>query len=64
MPLFIGQFIEFAVAMKRIQTFLLCEEIVPSIIENNEDGLQMKEDPSFIIKYNSNYHWGYISPED
>lgn len=32
MPWFIGQLIEFSVSMQRIQSFLLCDEIVPSLI--------------------------------
>lgn len=38
LPFFIGQFIEFSVAMRRIQKFLVCEEIQQGLISNEETG--------------------------
>lgn len=37
LPMFIGQFIEFMVAMRRIQAFLTCDEIDPRLINNNPE---------------------------
>jgi len=59
LPMFIGSFIEFTVAMRRIQKFLICDEINPAIIEQ-----QQQSDVNAIeIRKNANFHWG-ISPED
>jgi hypothetical protein len=49
--MFIGQFIEFIVAMKRIQKFLLCEEINPTLV-------RIKEQEHGVSIRNSNFHWG------
>lgn len=61
MPMFIGQMIEFSVSMKRIQKFLLCDEIVPSIIKQQEDSTS---ETALAIKNSSNFHWGYVSVEE
>lgn len=53
LPMFLGQFIEFIVAMKRIQKFLLCDEINPTLVQ-----LDQKEENSIKIS-NANFHWGF-----
>lgn len=61
MPLFVGQLIEFQVSMHRIQNFLLCDEIVPSLVQNESD---QNEDMAIRIRNKGNFHWGYVSPEE
>lgn len=34
-PQFIGVFMQFTVSMRRIQKFLICDEINPAIVEQN-----------------------------
>ena len=36
LPMFIGQFIEFMVAMRRIQAFLICDEINDTLVDSKE----------------------------
>ena len=44
MPMFVGQLIEFSVSMQRIQKFLECDEIVPSIVNKEmSDQVSLKE---------------------
>jgi len=57
LPMFLGQFIEFIVAMKRIQKFLLCGEVNPTLV-----AYDAKEENSIKIS-NANFHWG-IKAED
>ena len=55
MPSFIGQAIEFLVSMKRIQKFLLLEEINETVVNRKEDS---KSALSVEVKNNSNFLWG------
>ena len=59
-PYFIGQVIELLISMKRIQEFLLCQNINPSIIHtsDNEEGNNAIE-----IK-NGNFFWGIKCKDD
>ena len=49
--MFIGQFIEFTIAMGRIQNFLLCDEINPSIV-------QIDPNRNEAVSIEGNYFWG------
>lgn len=42
-PLFVSALLEFTVSMKRIQKFLLCNEINPDLVTYNHEGLQKSE---------------------
>jgi len=55
MPFFFGLLIEFLISMKRIQGFLLSDEIDMKMIKEEELNLL---DPSLTI-YNSNFSWGF-----
>jgi hypothetical protein len=55
LPMFIGQFIEFSVAMTRIQKFLLCDEINDNILSNQvRDGTNAVE-----FRDQNSFHWGF-----
>ena len=59
LPLFIGFAVEFAISMRRIQEFLLLDEINESIVDRSnirEGG--PKPDISFEIRPGSNFYWG------
>jgi len=55
LPSFIGQAIEFLVSMKRIQKFLLLEEINETVVNRKEDS---KSALSVEVKNSSNFLWG------
>ena len=59
LPWFMGQMIEFLVSMKRIQRFLLCQEIQPAMITQ-------RGDPDLAISINNpgTFHWGLEDPEE
>jgi len=60
LPLFIGSFLEFLVSMKRIQSFLLVDEVNTTLIRQ----VDREETPHSIeIRPLSNFHWG-IKPEE
>lgn len=48
LPLFLGQVIEFSVAMRRIQTFLACEEINSTLI--NKQTLKSQDRPNMDLE--------------
>ena len=67
LPLFLGQVIEFMVAMRRIQAFLACEEINDSNICRIESDIERQkllgvniihEDITLKIDKAANFHWG------
>ena len=52
--MFIGQFIEFMVAMRRIQAFLVCDEINSTLVDpKSQDG-----NFAIKIKESTSFHWG------
>lgn len=54
LPLFIGDFVEFLVSMKRIQNFLICGEI------EELGGFDfVKNDDACIEVRNANFFWGF-----
>jgi hypothetical protein len=55
LPMFIGNFIEFTVAMRRIQKFLCCPEINSSIISKESKTIT---GDALKIQGNVNFHWG------
>ena len=55
LPWFFGQFIEFVIAMKRIQKFLVCQEINETVVKKNID--QLAED-AIEISQSACFHWG------
>jgi ATP-binding cassette subfamily C (CFTR/MRP) protein 1 len=57
LPSFVGAALNFLVSMKRIQDFLLCDEVDHNLIENG-DGDQAVE-----IKEGSSFHWGFEKKE-
>lgn len=59
LPLFIGFAVEFAISMRRIQEFLLLDEINETIVDSSAIGARgPKPDLSFEIKPGSNFYWG------
>ena len=61
LPMFTGSMLEFLVSMRRIQAFLLVDEINPSIISR----VNREETPySIEIKKGSNFHWGVKKDDD
>jgi ABC-type multidrug transport system fused ATPase/permease subunit len=55
LPLFIGDFVEFLVSMKRIQSFLKCDEIEEDAIIHDKRAF---DNLSITVK-NSNFFWGF-----
>mmetsp|Transcript_17853 Transcript_17853/g.30300 ORF Transcript_17853/g.30300 Transcript_17853/m.30300 type:complete len:578 (+) Transcript_17853:575-2308(+) len=55
LPMFIGQFIEFTVAMRRIQKFILCDEINDDLVHKHA-----REDAEYAVEMRDavSYHWG------
>jgi len=51
LPMFIGQFIEFTVAMERIQNFLRCAEINETMVHIDPNRIEA-------VSIQGNYHWG------
>jgi ATP-binding cassette subfamily C (CFTR/MRP) protein 1 len=51
LPMFIGQLIEFTVAMGRIQNFLGCDEINETIVHKDPNRIEA-------VSIQGNYHWG------
>ena len=52
LPLFVGQLIEFRVSMRRIQDYLLCDEINESIVsevnkQETNHAIEIREDSAF-----------------
>lgn len=63
LPLFIGFAVEFAISMRRIQEFLLLDEINETIVDRStiatrEQTRGPKPDISFEIRPGSNFYWG------
>lgn len=67
LPLFIAQLLEFKLSMTRIQNFLVCDEINPSITNLNPapDSRRSTNQPSFLaedfaleFKNSGTFHWG------
>lgn len=59
LPLFIGFAVEFAISMRRIQEFLLLDEINETIVDRSAiSSGGPKPDLSFEIKPGSNFYWG------
>jgi len=54
LPMFIGQFIEFLVSMKRIQKFLLCDEINLALLDKDAS----LTDVAVKFRENYSFHWG------
>lgn len=55
LPLFVGSFLELLVSMKRIQAFLLVDEVNTTLIRH----VDREETPNAIeIRPLSNFHWG------
>jgi hypothetical protein len=46
------------VAMRRIQKFLLCDEINPSIVCQQKGTPEFTQEVAIQIKNDSSYHWG------
>lgn len=60
LPLFVGSFLEFLVSMKRIQQFMLVDEVNTTIVRS----LNREETPNSIeIRQGSNFHWGVKKEE-
>lgn len=57
LPSFVGNIMNFMVAMNRIQSFLLCDEIDENLI------LKDSGSSAFEIKDSSNFHWGFEKEE-
>ena len=55
-PSFIGTLLQFSVSMRRIEKFLLCDEVNPAIVEINSMEAQNKDYD--IIVENANFSWG------
>lgn len=55
LPLFIGDFVEFMVSMKRIQSFLKCDEIEENTIIHDKRAF----DDTSITVSNCNFFWGF-----
>ena len=59
--MFIGQFIEFTVSMRRIQKFLECQEVNPTIITTDQSNVvsdNWNQETALEINGNANFHWG------
>lgn len=55
-PQFIGFFMEFLVSMRRVQKFLLCEEINTGLVDCNNQSVKNK-DVNILIEH-ANFSWG------
>lgn len=55
LPLFVGEFLEFSVSIKRIQDFLCCNEIEKDAVNHEKNSLS---NTSIRIS-NSNFFWGF-----
>jgi len=55
-PSFVGTLLQFSVSMRRIQKFLLCDEIHPAIVDDNSREAQEKD--LDILVENANFSWG------
>lgn len=65
LPLFIGFAVEFAISMRRIQEFLLLDEINESIVDYSvAEAGGPKPDLSFQIMPGSNFYWGLKKEKD
>jgi hypothetical protein len=58
LPSFVGNIMNFIVAMKRIQNFLICDEIDEKMI------LKGTGSSSFDIDESANFHWGFEKKEE
>ena len=59
LPWMVGCMVEFIVSMKRIQKFLLADEINPSLIhKQHNSNLTDLNQPAFSIDHASNFYWG------
>jgi ATP-binding cassette subfamily C (CFTR/MRP) protein 1 len=55
LPLFVGSFLEFLVSMKRIQAFMMCDEVNATMIKH----VDKEENPNSVTIFKgSNFHWG------
>lgn len=63
LPLFIGWTIEFAISMRRIQSFLLLSEINTSTVDSSSGQSQSKP-LSFQIRPSSNFFWCLKNAKD
>ena len=52
----------FMVAMKRIQAFLLCDEIDGNMIKHDKENTENQS--AFELKDSSNFHWGFEKPKE
>lgn len=59
LPSFVGAALNFLVSMKRIQDFLLCDEVDHNLIEFNEG-----DSSALNIKEGSSFHWGFEKKEE
>ena len=59
LPYMIGNLIEFIVSMRRIQKFLLVDEMNPTIVDKSQGDEALDSEPvSFEIGGHSNFYWG------
>ena len=58
LPLFIGQIIEFNTSMRRIQEFLLLEEVNQTLIDDTGSKSSSNSEPAFEIEEKSYFFWG------
>lgn len=61
-PQFIGTLLSFTVSMRRIQRFLVCDEVNPHIVDANNKDLQNKGID--VLVENANFSWGGLKDED
>ena len=52
-PLFVSQLVDIQLAMRRVQEFLVCDEINPTLIAHSEDSVTALE-----VRHGCNFHWG------
>ena len=60
LPSFVGAALNFLVSMKRIQDFLLCDEVDHELIERGQSS------DAVVITEGSSFHWGFkkVDKED
>lgn len=61
LPLFVGSFLEFTVSMKRIQAFMLVDEVNTTMTRHVD---REETANSIEIRNGSNFHWGFEKKEE
>lgn len=61
-PGFVGTLLQFTVSMRRIQKFLICDEVNPAIVEHNSRECRQKD--LDILVEDSSFSWGGLKDDD